>query len=99
MAEEKRIELVEPAPDPDHRAQRIGLGLLGSMVLGWAPLNDAFHGNGSFEGAIARFLLCVIVSVGAVLFLGRLLDGAPDPEPADDGSSSGSDRTTDTVMD
>jgi hypothetical protein len=83
----KRIELVEPAGG-DHRTQRIGLGLLLSLVLGFGPLRDAVVGNGSFEGAVGRFLICVAVSEAAVLVLGRLLDGAQPPD-SDDSSDVG----------
>lgn len=81
----------DPAADPgqgappagasaDMRPARIGLGLLVSVVVGWGPLTDAMGGHGSFEAALLRYLVCLAVSVGAVLLLGRLLDGAPPPE-------------------
>jgi hypothetical protein len=84
MAEgERRVELVRRSPGGE-RAPRIGIGLLLSLILGAGPLSDAFRGNGSFEYAIGRFLVCVAVSVGAALLLGRLLDGAPDNHSADE---------------
>lgn len=80
---QRRVELVEPAtPDDGHNA-RIGLALLASLVIGFGPLRDAALGNGSFPQAVGRYLLCLAACVGAMLVLGRLLDGAPEPE--DDG--------------
>ena len=80
MAEsDKRIELVDHATN-ENRPQRIGLGLLASLVVGSGPLRDAFSGNGSFEGAMARFGICVAGCVTAALVLGWLLDSAPPPD-------------------
>lgn len=77
---QRRLELVEPAaPDDGHNA-RVGLALLASLVIGFGPLRDAALGNGSFPQAIGRYLLCLAACVGAMLILGRLLDGAPEPE-------------------
>jgi len=77
---QRRVELVEPAaPDDGHNA-RIGLALLASLVIGFGPLRDAALGNGPFPQAIARYLVCLAACVGAMLVLGRLLDGAPEPE-------------------
>lgn len=90
MAENaKRIELIEPAPDDDHRSRRIGLGLLGSLVLGFRPLSDALSGSGPFEHAVGRFLICIAVSIGAALTLGRLIDGAPPPPETDEDEATG----------
>ncbi len=95
---QRRVELVEPAaPDDGHNA-RIGLALLASLVIGFGPLRDAALGNGSFPQAVGRYLLCLAACVGAMLVLGRLLDGAPpeaDPEPAPTGGDAGSDSPTD----
>ncbi len=80
---QRRVELVEPAtPDDGHNA-RIGLALLASLVIGFAPLRDAALGNGSFPQALGRYLLCLAACVGAMLVLGRLLDGAPPPDEPD----------------
>lgn len=85
---QRRVELVEPAaPDDGHNA-RIGLALLASLVIGFGPLRDAALGNGSFPQAIARYLVCLAACVGAMLVLGRLLDGAPEPE-GDGGQEEG----------
>lgn len=95
---QRRVELVEPAvPDDGHNA-RIGLALLASLVIGFGPLRDAAVGNGSFPQAVGRYLLCLAACVGAMLVLGRLLDGAPpdeDPEPPPTGDDAGADPPTD----
>lgn len=94
----RRVELVEPAvPDDGHNA-RIGLALLASLVIGFGPLRDAALGNGSFPQAVGRYLLCLGACVGAMLVLGRLLDGAPpdeDPEPTPLGDDPGADSPPD----
>ncbi len=91
---QRRVELVEPAvPDDGHNA-RIGLALLASLVIGFGPLRDAALGNGSFPQAVGRYLLCLAACVGAMLVLGRLLDGAPpdeDREPTPPGGDPGAD--------
>jgi len=82
---QRRLELVEPAaPDDGHNA-RIGLALLASLVIGFGPLREAALGSGSFPQALGRYLVCLAACVGAMLVLGRLLDGAP--ERSDDGGS------------
>ena len=78
----KRVELVSDA-DPVNRTGYIGLGLLGSLVLGFGPLSDALLGNGPFEAALGRFVVCVVFCVGAASLLGRLLDSAPKEEKED----------------
>jgi hypothetical protein len=83
---ERRVELVEPAPENQGRVSRIGLGLLVSIVIGFDPLRDAALGTGSFPMAMFRYLACLGCSVAGMLALGRLLDGAPPPlgeEPLD----------------
>jgi hypothetical protein len=91
---DKRVELVRRETPGGHRTQRIGIGLLLSLVLGVGPLNDAFRGNGSFEHAMGRFLFCVGVGVGAVLMLGRLLDAAHETQPGEHGESSDTGRSS-----
>jgi hypothetical protein len=81
---EKRVELVSDAEDDNQRSQRIGIGLLLSLIVGSGPLGDALNGNGSFEHAIGRYLLTAGACVGATLVLGRLLDTASEPEAADE---------------
>ena len=83
----KKVQLVVE-PEGSSRAPHIGFGLLASVVVGFAPLSDAFQGNGSFEGAIGRFLACVAFCVVAAVLLGRVLDSAP-PEAATDASETG----------
>lgn len=75
----------EPAEEPSARAGYIGLGLVGSLVVGFDPLRDAFQGNGSFENAILRFLACVAVCVLGAGTIGRLIDAsaAQDGDPED----------------
>lgn len=63
-----------PAEEPSARAGYIGLGLVGSLVVGFDPLRDAFQGNGSFENAILRFLACAAVCVIGASTIGRLID-------------------------
>ncbi len=77
---QRRVELVEPAAPDDGHNTRIGLALLASLVIGFGPLRDAALGNGSFPQAVGRYLLCLGACVGAMLVLGRLLDGAPPAE-------------------
>lgn len=72
----RRVELVDDR-DTGNRTAHIGLGLLASLVVGLSPLTDALRGNGSFEGAIGRYLVVVAVCVGSAAVLGRLLDNAP----------------------
>jgi hypothetical protein len=73
----------EPPEEPSARAGYIGLGLVGSLIVGFDPLRDAFQGNGSFENAIFRFLACVAVCVVGAGTIGRMIDAsAPDPEEA-----------------
>lgn len=62
--------------EPSARAGYIGLGLVGSLVVGFDPLRDAFQGNGSFENAIFRFLACVAVCVVGAGTIGRLIDAS-----------------------
>lgn len=72
-----------PAEEPSARAGYIGLGLVGSLIVGFDPLRDAFQGNGSFENAIFRFLACVAVCVVGAGTIGRMIDAsAPSPEEA-----------------
>lgn len=73
----KRIELIDDDPDGSSVTSYIGLGLIGSLIIGFSPLRDAVVGNGPFEDAMLRFLACVAVSVGAATVIGRLLDSAP----------------------
>jgi hypothetical protein len=80
--EAKRVELVSERP-PLNRSSYIGLGLLASLVIGFRPLSDAFFGNGSFEGAVARFVVVVIFCIAASSMLGRLLDSAPEEDDED----------------
>lgn len=79
MADDKKIELVAHKDQP-HRTTQIGLGLLSSLVVGFAPLTDALEGNGSFENAMGRYLACLAFCIAAALVIGRLLDAAPEPE-------------------
>lgn len=74
--EGRRVELVDDR-DTGNRTAHIGLGLLASLVVGLSPLTDALRGNGSFEGAIGRYLVVVAVCVGSAAVLGRLLDNVP----------------------
>ncbi|MEZ5409103.1 MAG: hypothetical protein R2761_13820 [Acidimicrobiales bacterium] len=76
----RRLELVEPAGPDDGRNTRIGLALLASLVIGFGPLREAALGSGSFPQALGRYLVCLAACVVAMLVLGRLLDGAPEPE-------------------
>lgn len=78
--EGKRVELTGPAPEDGNRMQRVGLGLLLSLGLGYGPLSDAIRGHGSFTQAMVRFLLCLGFSLTVVMALGRLLDSAPAVE-------------------
>lgn len=88
---QRRVELVEPStPDDGHNA-RIGLALLASVVIGFGPLRDAALGNGSFPQALGRYLVCLGACVGAMLVLGRLLDGAPPPDEDEPEVASDSD--------
>lgn len=77
---ERRVELVGTAPEQGSRLQRIGVGLLVSLGIGFGPLRDAATGNGSFTQAMVRYLACLACSVLAVMTLGGLLDGAPPAE-------------------
>lgn len=61
-------------------APYIGLGLIGSLIIGFDPLRDAFQGNGTFESAMFRFLACVGVCVFGASVVGRLLDSAAEPD-------------------
>lgn len=95
---QRRVELVEPAVADDGHNARIGLALLASLVIGFGPLRDAALGNGSFPQAVGRYLLCLAACVGAMLVLGRLLDGAPPeeaPEPPPTGGEVGADSPPD----
>lgn len=96
-ADGKRVELVDEG-ESSSATPYIGLGLIGSLIVGFAPLLDAIQGNGPFESAMLRFLACVAVSVGAAAIIGRILDSAPpagagaDPEggaEVDGGSGEG----------
>ncbi len=60
------------------RRSVMGLALLASPIIGFAPLRDALLGRGPFEEAILRFLACVVVCLIAGSVLGRLLAGTPD---------------------
>lgn len=71
-------------PEPTNRLRLIGVGLIASVVVGFAPLRDAVQGNGSFENAMLRFVLCFGACVLAASVIGRLLDGAPPPEPEEE---------------
>ncbi|MGF1599690.1 MAG: hypothetical protein ACFCVK_22715 [Acidimicrobiales bacterium] len=93
----RRVELIDRTTN-DNRPQRVGLGLLASLVVGFGPLDDAFSGNGSFEGAMFRFGVCVVGCVAAALVLGRLLDSAPPPED-EAGPDSGTAQSVDRVGD
>ena len=75
-------------PDERIRTQRIGLGLLISLVIGFGPLNDAALGHGSFPLAVGRYLVCLACSLTGVLTLGHLLDGAPAPEETDEAGAA-----------
>lgn len=73
-----------PDEPPSARAGYIGIGLVGSLFVGFDPLRDAFLGNGSFEGAVVRYLACVAVCVVGAGTIGRLIDAsAPDPSEGD----------------
>jgi hypothetical protein len=76
-AEGKRVELIDGDQDGAGVKSYIGLGLIGSLIIGFSPLRDAVVGNGPFEEAMMRFLACVAVSVGAATIIGRLIDAAP----------------------
>lgn len=68
-----------PDEPPSARKAYIGLGLIVSLVVGFAPLSDAVSGNGSFETAMVRFVACLVVCSAAGSVLGRLIDNAPPP--------------------
>ncbi|MEM9655826.1 MAG: hypothetical protein AAGA65_27315 [Actinomycetota bacterium] len=75
----------DPPEEPSARAGYIGLGLVGSLVVGFDPLRDAFQGNGSFENAVLRFLACVAVCVIGAGTIGRLIDAStPNPRELPD---------------
>ncbi len=90
MAEDqRRVELVTETNSDGLRGQLTGAGLLVACVIGYPALNDAARGNGSFEMAIGRFLLCVIVCLVAASVLSSRLEAAgardrtrPDEEEA-----------------
>ncbi len=80
--DEKPEATPEPTPpEPMNRLRLIGVGLIASVVIGYPPLRDAIQGNGPFENAMLRFVLCFGACVLAASVIGRLLDGAPPPEP------------------
>ena len=81
MSADKRVELVDDG-ESSNATSYIGLGLIGSLVVGFSPLLDAIQGNGPFESAMLRFLACVAVSVGAAAIIGRMLDSAAAKAPA-----------------
>lgn len=102
MAEQgQRLELVGPPQPADRRRQRLGLGLLLSLVVGFPALSAAVAGEASFELWMARFLLTTAATVGAVLALGWLYDrftavaepATPDPGPAPAPAPTGRGRT------
>ncbi len=84
----KRIELVLNR-ETNNRTSYIGLGLLTSLIVGYSPLADALFGNGSFEGALGRFVACVAVCVFGASSLGRLLDSAPRAEDGTEDETPG----------
>ncbi|MCP3993196.1 MAG: hypothetical protein GY724_29305 [Actinomycetia bacterium] len=88
----RRIELISNRQSP-HRTSYIGLGLLTSLVVGYGPLTDALFGNGSFEGALGRFIACVAVCVFGASSLGHLLDNAPEAEDREDDEIPGASET------
>lgn len=73
----KRVELIDENGGGSTVTSYIGLGLIGSLIIGYSPLLDAIQGNGSFENAMLRFLACVAVSVGASTVIGRMLNVPP----------------------
>jgi hypothetical protein len=86
----RRVELVDTgAPTRDGMPGYIGVGLLGGVVLGFAPLRDAVQGNGPFEDAMVRFVACLLVCLVAASVLGRLLDDAPPEGPTTEGDAEG----------
>jgi hypothetical protein len=87
---EQSGDATDPPVPIDHRAQRVGLGMLASLAVGYGPLRDAVTGVGSFEEAIGRYLLCLGGSVAAALILGHLLDGPENDLESDERPS----RTT-----
>ena len=75
MGEQRpRLELVAPVAPGNRRLQRLGLGLLLSLVVGFPALSGAIGAEPGFELWIGRFLLTVAASVASVLTLGRLYD-------------------------
>lgn len=97
-ADGKRVELVDDGDRTGGLPSSIGLGLIGSLVVGFGPLRDAAQGNGPFEGAIARYLACLLVCLVGASVLGRILDSAPPetPDPAGDAADTSGDTSGET---
>ncbi|MEM7272273.1 MAG: hypothetical protein AAF547_04255 [Actinomycetota bacterium] len=94
----KNDEDDEQEEPPSARVGYIGLGLMGSLIVGFDPLRDAAVGNGSFESAVLRFLACVAVCTVGAGTLGRLIDASAPPfTNAGPTSSSGDDASNDAT--
>ena len=76
-AEGKRVELVDTGERAGGLPSSIGIGLIGSLVVGFGPLRDAAQGNGPFEDAMTRYVACLLVCLIGASVLGRILDSAP----------------------
>ncbi len=74
---ERRVELVGKG-DSSHEPGRVGLGLIIGLVAGHRALLAAATGRGAFESSLGSFVFIVLVSVGAMLFLGNLYDRFAD---------------------
>lgn len=86
----------EEHPDPSRAGLPgyIGVGLLGGIVVGFGPLQDAAQGNGPFEDAMLRFLACVLFCLLAASLIGRLLDSvAPLGDDRDGADPTAGDAT------
>jgi hypothetical protein len=100
-ADGKRVELVDEGGRSPGLPSYIGIGLLGSLVVGFGPLRDAAQGHGSFEDAMTRYLACLLVCLVGASAVGRILDSAPPPvadkEPQADATESADAESEDGV--